>query len=271
MGCFAGCLPRPAMADVAGASSRGATGSARPVTCAHGKASVVFPLALSANTALRVLEQLSKSAALEVDVTGYTTGLTTEAGAASVRFRLAHPAPQEVGNYAVAVQAPGFEGWMVGLGNVKALSAGLGVEVVVLARASSNYSAVTYLPEEVLRSLWPTASRARLKVLGPRLMAPLADCPGQWLRDRLLKLADRLEDLDPVPRSQSELSQELRRAGLVFSAKEETVGNADRGKRVSEAELGYWTEEAELGNRCAGSMEGSRRQDVPDEILNSML
>ena len=40
MGCFAGCLPRPAMADVAGASSRGATGSARPVTCAHGKAGV---------------------------------------------------------------------------------------------------------------------------------------------------------------------------------------------------------------------------------------
>ena len=100
-----------------------------------------------------------------------------------------------------------------------------------------------------------------------RLIKPLADCPGQWLRDRLLLLADQLNSSQGGTVA---LRPALEAAGLSFEGPEEAVAHADRGQRVSALELGYWQEEAEKGHRCAGGMEGTRR-DVPEEILASML
>ena len=89
----------------------------------------------------------------------------------------------------------------------------------------------------------------------------------------------------------------LQSAGLSFvRVAEEKVSHADKGQRISAAELGYWQEEADIGHRCAGSMDGrfaetsprrlcfvslgfyfaslsysgSQRRDVPDDIA-SML
>lgn len=97
-------------------------------------------------------------------------------------------------------------------------------------------------------------------------MKQLADCPGQWLRDRLLHLADRLDTLPGGTALPA-----LQAAGLRFEGPEVSVAHADRGQRISAAELGYWQEEAEKGHRCAGSMENAQRRDVPEEILASML
>lgn len=157
----------------------------------------------------------------------------------------------------------------------------MGMEVVVLGRADSHFSAVTYLAEETLATLLPEGLEgAEICVLQPRLMKQLADCPGQWLRDRLLKLANSVEEsYDSQSSGQEEaiaararLQQVLQLAGLNFvRVAEETVSHADRGQRISAAELGYWQEEADIGHRCAGSMDGSQRRDVPDDIIASML
>ena len=226
------------------------------VTCSYGRASAVFPLSVSAAPAVALLKAASQAPAWRVEVQGYTTALTEEAGACSVR--LAVTANLEPGNYAVALQAPGFPGWLPGLGNTRKLADGrLGLEVVVLARADSRHAAVTYLADETLRRLWPLGEPGHVRVLLPRLMKQLADCPGQWLRDRLLKLANCVEErYDSEPGSGS-LLEELRSAGLAFvQAEDEKVAHADEGQRISAAELGYWQEEADLGHRCAGSMDG---------------
>ena len=247
-----------------------------PVICANGKASVVFPLSLSAAPAMALLEAASRVSAWPVQVRGYTTALTSEAGACSVRMVLDSSAALEQGNYAVALRAPGFSGWLPGLGNTRKLQSGgvgMGMEVVVLGRADSQFSAVTYLAEETLATLLPEGLEgAEICVLQPRLMKQLADCPGQWLRDRLLKLANSVEEsYDSQSSGQEEaiaararLQQMLQLAGLNFvRVAEETVSHADRGQRISAAELGYWQEEADIGHRCAGSMDGSFAQTNP--------
>ena len=259
--CFKGCLPWSlhAVAEMADAAKPPMPREA--VTCSYGKASVVFPLSISAAPAEALLDSTKHAPAWPAEVRGYTTSLTTEAGACSVRVALETSDVLEQGNYAVALQAPGFSGWLPGLGNTRKLgSKCLGFEVVVLARADSLHSAVTYLAEDVLAALFPRGATARIRVLQPRLMKQLADCPGQWLRDRLLKLANCVEERHDLAEhfAGPRLQRELESAGLRFmrGAKGETVSHADRGQRISEAELGYWQEEADLGHRCAGSMEG---------------
>ena len=237
-----------------------------PVTCAYGRASVVFPLSVSAAPALALLEATSQLPAWPAQVQGYTTSLTSEAGACSVRMVLKSLATDlEQGNYAVALQAAGFPGWIPGLGNTRKLDDGrMGLEVVVLGRADSKHAAVTYLAEDTLAAFLPLSeglSEARVRVLQPRLMKQLADCPGQWLRDRLLKLANCVEEAygaaDSEAGASARLREELLSAGLVFvPAGEEKVSHADKGQRISAAELGYWQEEADIGHRCAGSMDG---------------
>lgn len=238
------------------------------VPCTYGRASAVFPLSLSISAAAKMFatEVATESTAR---VTGYTTGLTWEAGASSIRFQLSSFSS---GNVAVLLQSK--RGWLPGLGNAKPLDGRCGLEVVVLARPDRAFTALTYLPEAVLQQLWPVGTILRVKVLSPApLMKPLSDCPGQWLRDRLLHLCDRLNGAvgDAIDAAVAKLRAELRTAGLRVEGVEETVAHADRGQRVSHEELGYWQEEADKGHRCAGSMEGSRRRDVPDDIIASML
>lgn len=293
--CLTGCLPISALAPVATSASAAAASkpAAAPhpaeeamlseVSCAFGKASAVFPLTIPASAALGLVGAAAEkqSEACEAEVTGYTTPLTTEAGACSVRFALPRGVDLPLGNYAVAVKPVGRSGWLPGLGNTKLHKDGsLGVEVVVLARADVDFKAVMYLPEEALASLWPCGQRgACVRVVQPLLMKQLADCPGQWLRDRLLKLSSRVEDLYDNERiglqdASSSLRNMLSAAGLRFNSlpqKSTPVGPADMGDRISRAELGFWQEEAHIGNRCAGSMDGEKRLDVPDDIIASML
>lgn len=240
------------------------------VPCTYGRASAVFPLSLSISAAAKMLatEVATESTAR---VTGYTTGLTWEAGASSIRFQLSSFSS---GNVAVLLQSK--RGWLPGLGNAKPLDGQCGLEVVVLARPDRAFTALTYLPDAVLQQLWPVETMLRVKVLSPApLMKPLSDCPGQWLRDRLLHLCDRLNGGDGAATADAAASAalraQLRAAGLRVEGVEETVAHADRGRRVSQEELGYWQEEADKGHRCAGSMEGSQRRDVPDDIIASML
>lgn len=241
------------------------------VPCTYGRASAVFPLSLSISAAAKMLatEVATESTAR---VTGYTTGLTWEAGASSIRFQLSSFSS---GNVAVLLQSK--RGWLPGLGNAKPLDGQCGLEVVVLARPDRAFTALTYLPDAILQQLWPVETMLRVKVLSPApLMKPLSDCPGQWLRDRLLHLCDRLNGGDGADAAASAaasaaLRAQLRAAGLRVEGVEETVRHADRGRRVSQEELGYWQEEADKGHRCAGSMEGSQRRDVPDDIIASML
>ena len=312
-GCFSWSLPKHTsiMDATEHVEHKAAETRARaPVVCANGKASVVFPLSLSAAPALALLEAASRVSARSVQIQGYTTPLTAEAGACSVRMVLDSSVEMEQGNYAVALRAPGFSGWLPGLGNTRKLkSGGMGMEVVVLGRADSHFAAVTYLAEETLASLLPEgleSEGAEIRVLQPRLMKQLADCPGQWLRDRLLKLANCVEESyesqssgqEEAISAQARLQQMLQSAGLSFvRVAEEKVSHADKGQRISAAELGYWQEEADIGHRCAGSMDGrfaetsprrlcfvslgfyfaslsysgSQRRDVPDDIIASML
>mmetsp|Transcript_126483 Transcript_126483/g.282744 ORF Transcript_126483/g.282744 Transcript_126483/m.282744 type:complete len:254 (-) Transcript_126483:95-856(-) len=250
--------------------------------CPYGKASIVFPLCVSARTALGVLAATEGIPEEPAEVVGYTTDLTTEAGACSVRLSLQRPA-EEVGwapgNYVAAVRAEGQDGWIPGLANTKHHAGGrLGLEVVVLGRPSTDLKAAMYLSEATLRALWPCGpGMAQVRLLQPLLMPQMADCPGQWLRDRLLKLADRLEDQfeasAPSAGAEAALGEALRVAGLRLGEGEgsQIVGPADAGARMDDTELGYWKEEMEHGVHCAGAMEGSVRQDVPDEILAAML
>eukprot|EP00435_Cladocopium_sp_Y103_P073938 s689_g45.t3 len=249
------------------------------------RASAVFPLSLSAPAAAKMLTT-EVVATWTARVAGYTTSLTWEAGASSIRFQLCSK-PALLGNVAVLLQSK--SGWLPGLGNVKPLDGGrCGLEVVVLARPDLAFTALTYLGDATLQQLWPVETMLRVKVLSPApLMKPLSDCPGQWLRDRLLHLCDRLNGTVASTASgaaENALRGALRAAGLRVEGAEETVAHADRGQRVSQEELGYWQEEADkgrrniigvqpgsAGHRCAGSMEGSQRRDVPDDIIASML
>ena len=71
----------------------------------------------------------------------------------------------------------------------------------------------------------------------------------RWLRDRLLHLCDRLNASEPPPGAAeaAPLRAALQRCGLRPGGAEVTVAHADRGKRVSQEELGYWQEEADKG------------------------
>lgn len=247
--------------------------------CMYGKASLVFPLSVSAHTALGVLAAAEDVPAIGADVIGYTTPLTSEAGACSVRLALqrSHGFQCAPGNYAVAVRAEGFDGWLPGLANTKQTDMDLLMEVVVLGRPDKQFGAVMYLPEDTLTALWPCSSRcAHVRLLQPMLLTQLSDCPGQWLRDRLLKLADMLEVRFRTGAFSTPaiLSKKLQLAGLrLLDTLPDSVivGPADRGARVDEQELGYWKEEMDHGHRCAGSMDGNDRLDIPDDIVASML
>jgi len=248
-------------------------------SCPFGKASLVFPLSITGNAALGALPATEGAPAVRADVIGYSTPLIVEAGACSVRLKLQEPGAinHSPGNYLVALRSDKFEGWLPGLGNTKHTQDGLLLEVVVLARPDKKFSAVMYLPSQTLQALWPCgALGAHVRLVEPLLMPQMSDCPGQWLRDRLLKLAYMLEVRfgDGEPSRSGPLQEMLQSAGLHMvdaSADSMFVGPADGGARVDDQELGYWKEEMDHGHKCAGSMDGQGRQDIPDDVLAAML
>eukprot|EP00929_Paragymnodinium_shiwhaense_P060366 TRINITY_DN30158_c1_g3_i7.p1 TRINITY_DN30158_c1_g3~~TRINITY_DN30158_c1_g3_i7.p1 ORF type:complete len:281 (-),score=48.87 TRINITY_DN30158_c1_g3_i7:115-957(-) len=268
-------------------------------SCSYGKPSLTFPLSIPAATALALLEASGSQPVATADVTGHGTFKTRAAGAESVRLhvRIAEALATdhsfcrpEPGAHLVALRPQGQEQWLLGLAGTQAGQEAdcpsLATEVVVLARPDKACSRFTYLPERTLRSLFPVASGDSPGTCGFRFLRYLKptqrDCPEQWLRDRLLKLADMVEESVPVQQapalSGARVRAALAGAGLaiderspeavVFPADfaEEGEGDAEAvpsGKhpsRISEEELGYWNEEMRLGNRCAGSMDGAQRR-----------
>jgi len=245
--------------------------------CPYGKASLVFPLAIPAGAALAAVKAAEDVPEVNARTIGYTTPLTSEAGACSVRLAVTDALECSPGNYLVAVRSSKHTGWLPGLANTKHQGEELFLEVVVLGRPDRRLQAVMYLPEETLSALWPCDGSERgacIRLLKPLLLPQLSDCPGQWLRDRLLKLADMVEVQFKAGVASVALGKQLELAGLHLVdslADSVNIGPADKGARVDEQELGYWTEEMEKGHRCGGSMDGSRRQDIPDDIYASML
>lgn len=141
----------------------------------------------------------------------------------------------------------------------------------MLGRPDRTLGAVMYLPEEVLAVLLPSGHPAPAEVRFVRLLLPVQhDCPPQWLRDRLLRLAD-LVDTTFAGVSQAEaLAAVCERAGLrlvepgpKLGAGTHTALPADAGNRISEEELGYWDEEMRWSTRCGASMDGAARLDNP--------
>lgn len=246
--------------------------------CPYGRASVCFPLTVSARAALSALAAAEGLPITEAEVAGYTTEKTRAAGAASVRLHLlgdgaAGSVSWQQGAHLTALRATSGGGWLLGLAGTRRPQEGLppGLELVVMARPDQKFGSLMYLPEETLRALMPEGSRVELRAVRP-LLPVQHDCPEQWLRDRLLKLADIVEVAfsaspagGPSP-PQEKVSQALQQAGLLLM--QDATGlqqlptlPADTGNRVSPAELGYWEEEMRLNARCAASMEGQARLD----------
>lgn len=252
------------------------------VSCPFGKASLCFPLSISRAAALGVLEADAESA-LVTNVAGYTTQKTFEAGASSLRLTLHQDAlAPEPGAHLVLVRAAGHRGFLPGLaaprcgGPKTGTEDGVGLEIVIFGRPNKSWNELMYLPEEVLQNLFPAGNTVELCFV--RVLAPVQhDCPPQWLRDRLLRLADGvntdfLSTCSKVRDIPQELQVMLESAGLQTGGDkvvQKIVGPADAGKRVGEDELGYWNEEMALNTRCGATMEGNTRLDVKDGVLPS--
>eukprot|EP00927_Polykrikos_kofoidii_P053905 TRINITY_DN48428_c0_g1_i1.p1 TRINITY_DN48428_c0_g1~~TRINITY_DN48428_c0_g1_i1.p1 ORF type:complete len:257 (+),score=43.07 TRINITY_DN48428_c0_g1_i1:89-859(+) len=245
------------------------------VLCPYGKASMTFPMAIPADAALAVLSLINnQSIATAGCVEGHTTEKTRAAGAQTVRFGLSGCVVDnlpEQGAHLVAVRAAGRDGWLPGVAGTRyrECDSSLGIETVIFARPDAKFMSVMFLPEHILRELFPTGTGAEIVFLR-RLLPVQHDCPEQWLRDRLLRLANMVEESYANPKLAfaplDRIRDALQRAGLRFDANfvgpTACVLPADAGDRISDAELGYWKEEAEFNTRC-GSMEaGDQRLDM---------
>eukprot|EP00928_Gymnodinium_smaydae_P085764 TRINITY_DN69374_c0_g1_i1.p1 TRINITY_DN69374_c0_g1~~TRINITY_DN69374_c0_g1_i1.p1 ORF type:complete len:267 (+),score=62.69 TRINITY_DN69374_c0_g1_i1:52-852(+) len=257
-----------------------APGAPEAATCPFGRASLCFPLAVPAKAALAALAAAESEgssptdAAAAAEVSGYTTGKTRAAGADSLRVLLLADAPVAPGAHLVTLRAPGQTGWLVGLAGTRQARPDAspdGLEVLVLARPDARFQKVMYLPEATLQDLFPLGSSVPVRFLRP-LLPTQHDCPEQWLRDRLLRLANMVEEMySSQPETAGhELQVTLERAGLRFvdaadaaAARQKTplAPPADSGDRVSEEELGYWNEEMKWNTRCGASMNGESRLD----------
>lgn len=239
-------------------------------SCPYGKASLCFPLAISGTAALNVLASADGLLSTFGEVVGLTTQKTCEAGAATLRLSLKAPLDNhelEHGSHLIALRSHGHTGWLPALAGTRQPQRGerLFMEAVVFGRPDKRLESIMFLSEETLAALYP--SEVEVRVISYLLPAQ-RDCPPQWLRDRLLRLADMVETTYWVdqPLGQA-LGQALQSAGLRFFDGGQAGSHAipaDAKSRVSADELGYWDEEKRLGNRCAASMDGQGRLDCPD-------
>lgn len=241
------------------------------VSCPCGKASLLFPLSIRRDAVLAVISQTEDEGHLNTEVVGYTTQKTFEAGANSLRVAVDSdslaPAP---GAHLVLVRASGQQGFLPGLAAPRCGGAADdskldGLEIVVFGRPDSHYTAFMYLPENVLQELFPMGTSAEIRML--KLLMPVQhDCPPQWLRDRLLHLADKVvtafSDERTIISPPSDLQIAFESAGLRLDhpGGDPIVGPADKGQRVGKEELGYWNEEMKLNTRCGASPGGDAAQ-----------
>jgi len=225
-----------------------------------------FPLAICRSSVSGVLDAPDEGS-VTAEVVGYTTQKTYEAGASSLRLKVHEDTVGlSLGHSLVAVKASGCAGFLPGIaaprcGGGQADDAEFGLEVVIFGRPDLAWSGLMYLPEDVNKRLFTLDSAVEVRFV-KHLGQVQHDCPPQWLRDLLLRLADRVQTAFTGERdSVAELQLAVWRAGLVprnEKVEQELVAPADRGNRVGEDELGYWNEEMMLNTRCGASAEGGR-------------
>jgi len=234
------------------------------VSCPFGKASLSFPLSISRAAALGALNERGRRL-LNTSVVGYSTCKTFddtfEAGGSAIRVQLVSDGISDVsllepGAHAVAVRANGQEGFLVGIAAVRSGSSNSEtqepeLEIVIFGRPDKNWEELTFLPEDVLQMLLPEGTSADVRVISTSSVH--TDLPPQWLRDRVLQLADEVNTTWAGTLSRTspdELQDALEFAGISpVSVRQATElpQPADVDKQLGDKELGDWDEEIQGG------------------------
>ncbi|CAE8640260.1 unnamed protein product [Polarella glacialis] len=201
---------------------------ATDVCCPAGRASHSFPLRISSEAA-RAASAAALGSATVATVLGYTTQLTREAGAHSVRLQLApsgSTSAAQVGEEpcphcaVVSIRSRDRLGFLPGIAALirPEGSNALLLEVIVFARPDELLQEITQLPEDFLRGLFPVGDRVDVRILRSMTFqsytgedstgAGFGDHPSEadpteaalsrsekseWLAERLLDLASNLE------------------------------------------------------------------------------
>jgi len=249
----------------------------RQVSCEieYGKASVCFPLKISRASFLGAVDAQDQGR-LSGEIAGFNTQKTYEAGAASIRIQVADGAiTVPPGAHLVTIRAEGYRGFLPGLaasrcGGKDTETAKIGLEIIPFGRPDNKWKDAMHMPENVLRDLFPDGSAVEVRFV-KALAAVQHDCPPQWLRDRLLRLADGVEtdfSCDSNRDNAGEFQAMLELAGLEPNsdhAADMRVLPADHGDRIGKDELGWWVEEMKLNPRCGATLESDKR----DEAMNA--
>ncbi|CAE7446761.1 unnamed protein product [Symbiodinium natans] len=132
------------------------------VGCPTGRASHSFPLRVSVEAA-RAAAAAAMGSAMPALVVGYSTALTKEAGAASIRLQL-KPGPKAsyrsnlssaaASCATISLRAEGRLGFLAGIASVIRKEDGLFLEVVVFGRPNELLQELMPLDESVLESLY---------------------------------------------------------------------------------------------------------------------
>eukprot|EP00439_Symbiodinium_sp_Y106_P044964 s1218_g5.t1 len=216
-----------------------------PVLCPTGRASHSFPLRVSVEAA-RAAAAAAMGSAVPALVVGYSTRLTKEAGAASIRLQL-KPGPKALyrSNLSsatascatVSLRAEGRLGFLAGIASVRRREDGLFLEAVVFGRPNEVLQELMPLDESILESLYRLGAITdvrflrslpwefppepeeellreplRSEVSNPAEAAseafPTRSAKAEWLVERLLSLASTLESQFGSSRHDSEATYE---------------------------------------------------------------
>ena len=143
------------------------------VPCPTGRASHSFPLRVSVEAA-RAAAAAAMGSAVPSQVVGYSTSLTKEAGAASIRLQL-KPGPKAshrsnlssspASCATVSVRSEGRLGFLAGIASVIRKEDGLFLEAVVFGRPNELLQELMPLDETALESLYRLGSIVDVRIL----------------------------------------------------------------------------------------------------------
>ena len=178
----------------------------------------IFPLHLTTTAAINISNTAAEHTSCKV--VGYCTTGTMEAGADSIRVQTAsgNVLPVPFGSYCAAMRNPSRSSiFLPCLINILSKSLDK-CEGIMFGVPDENYTEFVAFKENEFKSFCEINGTVDLKII-KRLREPMADCPTQWLRDRLLHLSDDcIEEFDPNwPNSsttQQQAKQFLASAGI---------------------------------------------------------
>mmetsp|Transcript_46129 Transcript_46129/g.86036 ORF Transcript_46129/g.86036 Transcript_46129/m.86036 type:complete len:257 (-) Transcript_46129:10-780(-) len=220
-----------------------ATDGSAPVPCATGRASHSFPLRVSVEAA-RAAAAAAMGSAVPTSVVGYTTSLTKEAGAASVRLQFKTTARSNLSSApascaTISLRSEGRLGFLSGIASFIRRDDLVLLEAVVFGRPNEPLQELMPLDEPVLQSLYRQGATVDLRILrslpfepAPEVSedsetdgelepsqepeaseaaleaAPTRSARAEWLVERLLLLASSLESQFGASRHDSEATYE---------------------------------------------------------------